>query len=76
MNIATALVKSTEAQAVGVGVQRAQFEHAIAILIGVPPAELTILPTGLRREVQAVPAGFAISTSRAATRHSSSGAFS
>jgi NodT family efflux transporter outer membrane factor (OMF) lipoprotein len=55
VNIATALVKSTEAQSVGVGVQRAQFEHAIAILIGVPPAELTISPTGLRREVPAVP---------------------
>jgi NodT family efflux transporter outer membrane factor (OMF) lipoprotein len=51
---ATAQVRSTEAQAVGVGVQRAQFEHAIAILIGVPPAELSIPPTGLRREVPAV----------------------
>ena len=47
--------ESTEAQAVGVGVQRAQFEHAIAILIGVPPAELSIPPTGLHHEVPAVP---------------------
>jgi NodT family efflux transporter outer membrane factor (OMF) lipoprotein len=53
--IASAQVRSTEAEAVGVGVQRAQFEHAIAMLIGVPPAELSIAPTGLRREVPAVP---------------------
>jgi len=39
---AEAQVFSTEAQAINVGVQRAQFEHAIAILIGRPPAELTI----------------------------------
>jgi NodT family efflux transporter outer membrane factor (OMF) lipoprotein len=55
VDIATAQVRSTEAQAVGVGVQRAQFEHAIAILIGVPPAELSIPPTGLHHEVPAVP---------------------
>jgi NodT family efflux transporter outer membrane factor (OMF) lipoprotein len=30
------------AQAIDVGVQRAQFEHAIAILIGQPPAEVSI----------------------------------
>src|SRR4029078_7204244 len=30
------------AQALNVGVQRAQFEHAIAMLIGRPPAEVTI----------------------------------
>ena len=39
---AEAQVFTTEAQAINVGVQRAQFEHAIAILIGRPPAELTI----------------------------------
>jgi NodT family efflux transporter outer membrane factor (OMF) lipoprotein len=35
---------TTRAQLIDVGVQRAQFEHAIAILIGKPPAELTIPP--------------------------------
>jgi len=40
--LAKAQVESTEAQAVNVGVQRAQFEHAIAILTGRPPAELSI----------------------------------
>jgi NodT family efflux transporter outer membrane factor (OMF) lipoprotein len=35
-------LESTRAQAIAVGVSRAQFEHAIAVLIGKPPAELTI----------------------------------
>jgi NodT family efflux transporter outer membrane factor (OMF) lipoprotein len=39
---ARAQLESTRAQAIDVGVQRAQFEHAIAILIGQPPAELSI----------------------------------
>jgi NodT family efflux transporter outer membrane factor (OMF) lipoprotein len=39
---AEAQVFNTEAQAINVGVQRAQYEHAIAILIGRPPAELTV----------------------------------
>ncbi len=36
----------TQASLIDLGVQRAQFEHAIAILIGKPPLELTI-PTAL-----------------------------
>ncbi len=39
---ARAQLESTRAQAIDVGVQRAQFEHAIAILIGQPPAELSV----------------------------------
>jgi NodT family efflux transporter outer membrane factor (OMF) lipoprotein len=35
-------VLSTEASAINVGVQRAQYEHAIAVLIGRSPAELSI----------------------------------
>ncbi|MDD1625100.1 MAG: efflux transporter outer membrane subunit, partial [Methylococcaceae bacterium] len=35
-------LESARAQAINLGVQRAQFEHAIAILIGKTPAELTI----------------------------------
>jgi len=42
---AQAQLDSTRAQAVAVGVQRAQFEHAIAVLIGKPPAEFAIAPT-------------------------------
>ncbi|HEY7986458.1 MAG TPA: efflux transporter outer membrane subunit [Methylophilaceae bacterium] len=37
-------LKSAKAQAVDVGVQRAQLEHAIAILIGKTPAEFSIAP--------------------------------
>jgi len=40
-------VANTEAQAISVGITRAQFEHAIAVLTGRPPAELTIKPTPL-----------------------------
>lgn len=35
-------LRSTEAQAIDLQWQRAQMEHAIAVLIGVPPAELDI----------------------------------
>jgi NodT family efflux transporter outer membrane factor (OMF) lipoprotein len=35
-------LKSTQAQSINVGVQRAQLEHAIAILIGKPPAGVSI----------------------------------
>ena len=35
-------LKSTEAQAIDLGVYRAQLEHAIAILIGKPPADFTL----------------------------------
>ena len=41
---AQAQLDATRAQALEVGVQRAQFEHAIAVLTGRPPADLTIAP--------------------------------
>src|SRR5215471_6639534 len=41
---AEAQLQSTQAQAIAVGVTRAQLEHAIAVLIGKPPAEFSILP--------------------------------
>lgn len=37
-------LKSTEAQAIDLKWQRAQLEHAIAVLVGVSPAELSIAP--------------------------------
>jgi NodT family efflux transporter outer membrane factor (OMF) lipoprotein len=37
-------LKSAEAQRVDLGLDRAQLEHAIAVLIGVPPADLSITP--------------------------------
>lgn len=48
-------VKTTEAQAINVGVQRAQLEHAIAVLVGLPPAALDIGAAELARSVPAVP---------------------
>jgi len=59
---AEAQLKSTQAQALDASVQRAQLEHAIAILIGKPPAEVTIavepvkwtfpdIPTGMPSEL-------------------------
>jgi NodT family efflux transporter outer membrane factor (OMF) lipoprotein len=41
---ADAQLKSTLVQTVDLGVQRAQLEHAIAVLTGVPPAQLTLSP--------------------------------
>lgn len=54
---ARALLESTRAQAINVGVLRAQLEHAIAILIGKPPAEFSIPPGPLVAEVPAIPPG-------------------
>ncbi len=41
---ADAQVKSTLAQAADLGLQRAQLEHAIAVLIGLPPSRFSIAP--------------------------------
>jgi NodT family efflux transporter outer membrane factor (OMF) lipoprotein len=54
---AQAQLQATQAQAIATGVARAQFEHAIAVLVGVPPAELTITPTDFVDEVPEIPAG-------------------
>ncbi|HZR67845.1 MAG TPA: efflux transporter outer membrane subunit [Burkholderiales bacterium] len=44
---AQTLLKTTQAQAIDLGVQRAQLEHAIALLAGKAPAELAIPPGAL-----------------------------
>lgn len=54
---ALAQLQSTQAQLVGVGVQRQQFEHAIAVLTGHAPAELTIAPALLASAVPVLPPG-------------------
>jgi NodT family efflux transporter outer membrane factor (OMF) lipoprotein len=54
---AETLLKSTQAQALDVGVQRAQLEHAIAILIGKPPADFALAAKPLTVAVPAVPTG-------------------
>jgi len=48
---------TTRAQLIDLGVQRTQFEHAIAILIGKPPAELSIPAMVLKTPPPAVPIG-------------------
>ena len=48
----TTMVEDTD-----VSVARAQFEHAIAILIGKPPAALTVAPSPLHAEPPAISAG-------------------
>jgi len=40
--VAESQLKTTQAQAIDVGVQRAQLEHAIAVLIGKPPSAFSI----------------------------------
>ncbi|MFA5109840.1 MAG: efflux transporter outer membrane subunit [Desulfobaccales bacterium] len=50
-------LKTTKAQAIDLGVQRAQLEHAIAILIGKPPATFAIAPAPVALKVPAIPAG-------------------
>jgi NodT family efflux transporter outer membrane factor (OMF) lipoprotein len=50
-------VKTTQAQAIDIGVQRAQLEHAIALLLGKPPSELSIAREPLEAVVPAAPVG-------------------
>ncbi len=50
-------LQTTRAQAIDLGVQRAQLAHAIAILIGKPPAELTIAPADHYPALPAIPVG-------------------
>ena len=54
---AQALLESTQATAVAVAELRAQYEHAIAVLTGHPPADLTIPPGSLTMDAPAVPPG-------------------
>jgi len=54
---AVAQVEGVRAQLINVGVQRAQLEHAIAVLIGKPPADFSIAPNPLDQSVPGVPPG-------------------
>ena len=55
LRAAQALVFNAEAQAINVGVQRAQFEHAIAVLVGRPPAEVAIATYLLGNRIPRIP---------------------
>jgi len=48
-------LETTRSQAIGVGVQRATLEHAIAMLVGQPPGEFTIALAPMRQTVPDVP---------------------
>ena len=48
-------LETTRAQAIDVGVARAQYEHAVAILIGKPPAEFSLPPLPLTAPPPHVP---------------------
>jgi NodT family efflux transporter outer membrane factor (OMF) lipoprotein len=50
-------LETTRAQAQDVGVQRAQFEHAVAVLIGKPPASYSLPPLPLTTPPPAIPVG-------------------
>jgi len=52
---AQALLDGTRAQSIAVGVQRAALEHAIAVLIGKPPAEFSIAPDLAELHVPEIP---------------------
>jgi len=50
-------LETTRAEAIDVGVARAQYEHAVAILIGTPPAEFSLAPLPLTAPPPPIPAG-------------------
>jgi NodT family efflux transporter outer membrane factor (OMF) lipoprotein len=50
-------LKSTEAQTIDLGVQRAQLEHAIALLIGKPPAAFSLLSSSSATAIPLIPTG-------------------
>jgi NodT family efflux transporter outer membrane factor (OMF) lipoprotein len=52
---ARAQLLTTQSSAINTGVARAQFEHAIAVLMGMPPAELTIAPTAFNNTLPSIP---------------------
>ena len=54
---ARTILETTRAQAVDVGVARAQYEHAVAVLVGKPPAELTLPPLPLTAPPPPLPVG-------------------
>ncbi len=54
---ARTILETTRAQAIDVGVARAQFEHAVAVLMGRPPAEFTLPPLPLTAPPPRIPVG-------------------
>jgi NodT family efflux transporter outer membrane factor (OMF) lipoprotein len=54
---ARTILETTRAQAIDVGVARAQYEHAVAVLMGKPPAEFTLPPLPLTTPPPSIPVG-------------------
>ena len=54
---AETLLDTTQGNYVGLGVQRSQFEHALAVLLGKPPAQFTMGPRPLDLQPPAIPPG-------------------
>jgi NodT family efflux transporter outer membrane factor (OMF) lipoprotein len=54
---ARTILETTRAQMVDVGVARAQFEHATAVLLGKTPAEFTLPPLPLTTPPPSIPVG-------------------
>jgi NodT family efflux transporter outer membrane factor (OMF) lipoprotein len=54
---ARTILETTRAQAIDVDVARAQFEHAVAILLGKPPADFTLPPLPLTTPPPPLPVG-------------------
>lgn len=50
-------LKATQAQAIDIGIQRAQLEHAIALLLGKPPALFALAPGSLSATLPEIPLG-------------------
>lgn len=54
---ARTILQTTRAQLVDVGVARAQYEHAVAVLVGKAPAEFTLPPLPLTTPPPSIPVG-------------------
>ena len=54
---ARTILETTRAQAVDVGVARAEYEHAVAVLIGKPPAEFSLSPLPINTPPPSIPVG-------------------
>jgi NodT family efflux transporter outer membrane factor (OMF) lipoprotein len=54
---AQAQLKSTQAEMIDLEIVRAQYEHAIAVLIGKPPSELSISTRPIKAVLPAIPEG-------------------
>jgi NodT family efflux transporter outer membrane factor (OMF) lipoprotein len=54
---ARTILETTRAQMIDVGVARAQFEHAAAVLLGKPPADFTLPPLPLTTPPPPIPVG-------------------